>query len=83
MAQKQAYLFESKRRDKSVLIMKNQIDFQESYVNQPSEDVEDNFVFGNGRSYGVEFFVNKSMFCLYHESTFSLSQKKGLTISKS
>lgn len=39
--------------------LENQIDFQESYVNQPSEDVEDNFVFGTGRSYGVEFFVNK------------------------
>ena len=39
--------------------LENQIDFQESYVNQPSEDVEDNFVFGDGSSYGVEFFVNK------------------------
>jgi hypothetical protein len=39
--------------------LENQIDFQESYVNQPSEDVEDNFVFGEGSSYGVEFFVNK------------------------
>jgi len=39
--------------------LENQIDFQESYVNQPSEDVEDNFVFGEGRSYGAEFFINK------------------------
>ncbi|MGK0389034.1 MAG: hypothetical protein ACI94Y_001768 [Maribacter sp.] len=39
--------------------LQNQIDFQESYVNQPSEDVEDNFVFGEGSSYGVEFFINK------------------------
>ncbi len=39
--------------------MDNQIDFQESYVNVPSEDVEENFVFGDGRSYGAEFFIKK------------------------
>ncbi len=39
--------------------LNNQIDFQESYVNVPSEEVESNFVFGEGQSYGAEFFLKK------------------------
>ena len=39
--------------------MKNQIEYAEGYT--PSlEDPEDEFVFGNGWSYGAEFFVNKT-----------------------
>ncbi|HET9744865.1 MAG TPA: TonB-dependent receptor [Chitinophagaceae bacterium] len=39
--------------------MQNQIEYAEGYT--PSlEDPEDEFVFGNGWSYGAEFFVNKT-----------------------
>ena len=39
--------------------MNNQIEYAEGYT--PSlEDPEDEFVFGNGWSYGAEFFVNKT-----------------------
>jgi hypothetical protein len=39
--------------------MKNQIEYAEGYT--PSlKDPEDEFVFGNGWSYGAEFFVNKT-----------------------
>ncbi|GIV33312.1 MAG: collagen-binding protein [Chitinophagales bacterium] len=37
----------------------NQIEFGESYVPELNVDVEESFVFGQGRSYGIEFFVNK------------------------
>ena len=37
----------------------NQIDYGESYVNDPADDLEQEFVFGEGRAYGVEFFLNK------------------------
>lgn len=39
--------------------LENQIDYRESYVNNPSDDLEQQFVFGDGRAYGAEFFVNK------------------------
>ena len=38
----------------------DQIDFSESYVDDLVSDVEENFVFGIGRSYGAELFVRKS-----------------------
>ncbi len=40
--------------------LKNQIDYRESYVQNPAFDVENDFVFGKGRSYGAEFFVRKN-----------------------
>lgn len=40
--------------------LNNQIDYGESYVLDPSEDVELSFVFGEGRSFGAEFFVRKN-----------------------
>ena len=40
--------------------LKNQLDYGESYVLDASEDVELSFVFGEGRSYGAEFFVRKN-----------------------
>jgi len=40
--------------------MYDQIDYGESYVNAPAEEVEKSFVFGEGRSYGAEFFLRKS-----------------------
>jgi outer membrane receptor for ferrienterochelin and colicin len=39
--------------------LENQIDFRESYVNDVTEEVEQNFVFGSGRAYGLEFFLKK------------------------
>jgi len=40
--------------------MYNQIEFGESYVPQINSDVENNFTFGKGQAYGVEFFVKKA-----------------------
>lgn len=40
--------------------MNHQIDYGESYVNSPAEEVEKSFVYGKGRSYGAEFFVHKT-----------------------
>lgn len=37
----------------------NQIDYRETYVNNPADDLEQQFVFGRGRAYGAEFYVNK------------------------
>lgn len=37
----------------------NQIDYRESYVNNATDDLEQQFVFGDGRAYGIEFFLNK------------------------
>lgn len=39
--------------------LENQIDYRESYVNNPADDIEQQFVFGRGRAYGAEFFINK------------------------
>ena len=38
----------------------NQIDYRDSYVNNVSSEVEDDFVFGEGKAYGAEFFVKKA-----------------------
>lgn len=40
--------------------MQNQIEYCEGCNAQLNEDIEDSFVFGDGRSYGVEFFVRKN-----------------------
>ncbi|MEM9921849.1 MAG: TonB-dependent receptor, partial [Bacteroidota bacterium] len=40
--------------------LKNQIDYGESYVNDIAVDVESGFVFGEGRSFGAEFFLKKN-----------------------
>ncbi len=40
--------------------LKNQIDYGENYVNDVAEDVENDFVFGTGRSFGIELFLKKS-----------------------
>ena len=39
--------------------LQNQIDYRENYVNNVADDLENQFVFGDGRSYGVEFFLKK------------------------
>jgi len=38
---------------------KNQIDYAENYVNDPTLELEEQFVFGNGLAYGLEFFLRK------------------------
>jgi outer membrane cobalamin receptor len=40
--------------------LNNQIDYADNYVNDISKEVEDAFVFGEGRAYGAEFFLKKS-----------------------
>jgi len=40
--------------------MQNQIEYQEGYTPTTLEDTENSFTFGNGWSYGSEFFVNKT-----------------------
>ncbi len=37
----------------------NQIDYREDYVNDIADDLENEFVFGSGRSYGLELFLKK------------------------
>ena len=39
--------------------MHNQIEFGESYVPELNVDIENSFVFGKGRSYGMELFLQK------------------------
>jgi hypothetical protein len=40
--------------------LKNQIDYPETYVNKPAENVESSFVYGNGKAYGAELFIKKA-----------------------
>lgn len=40
--------------------LKNQLDYADNYVDNLSQEVEDAFVSGVGRAYGVEFFLKKS-----------------------
>ena len=40
--------------------LQNQIDYRETYINNPGIEIEDEFVFGAGRSYGAEFFLKKN-----------------------
>lgn len=40
--------------------MQNQIEYCEGCNAQLNEDIEDSFVFGDGRSYGAEFFIRKN-----------------------
>jgi len=37
----------------------NQLDYSENYTQTPDTDVEDEFIAGRGRAYGVEFFIRK------------------------
>jgi hypothetical protein len=39
--------------------LENQIDFRDGYVDDITRDVEENFVFGSGRAYGLELFLKK------------------------
>ena len=40
--------------------LRNQIDYREDYVDNVADDVEQEFVFGDGESYGLELFLKKS-----------------------
>ncbi|MFK7806710.1 MAG: TonB-dependent receptor [Saprospiraceae bacterium] len=40
--------------------LRNQIDYGENVVPDPSVEVENDFIFGTGQSYGAEFFIKKS-----------------------
>jgi outer membrane receptor for ferrienterochelin and colicin len=40
--------------------LNNQIEFREDYVGSIDDDLESKFVFGEGRAYGIEFFVKKN-----------------------
>lgn len=40
--------------------LKNQIDYRETYQNDLTAELEQEFVFGSGRSYGVELFLKKN-----------------------
>ncbi len=37
----------------------NQIDYGENYVNDPTDELEEQFVFGQGLAYGLEFYLRK------------------------
>lgn len=39
--------------------LRNQIDYRESYVEMFSAEIENEFVYGKGRAYGIEFFLRK------------------------
>lgn len=49
------FSFETYYRD-----LYNQVDYRDNYVNNPSQDVELDFVFGTGRAYGAEFLLKKN-----------------------
>ncbi|MFN0274996.1 MAG: TonB-dependent receptor [Chitinophagales bacterium] len=40
--------------------LQNQIEYRDGYVPELNEDIENNFVFGDGRSYGAELFIKKA-----------------------
>ncbi len=40
--------------------MRNQIDYREDYVPDAAVDLESQFIFGKGNSYGAEFFLRKN-----------------------
>jgi hypothetical protein len=40
--------------------LRDQIDYRESFVDNSVDQVEDEFVFGKGKAYGLEFFLRKN-----------------------
>ena len=40
--------------------MQNQIEYEEGYTPNTLDDTENSFTFGKGKSYGAEFFINKT-----------------------
>lgn len=39
--------------------LRNQVDYRENYVDNPANDLETEFVFGTGRAYGAEWFLQR------------------------
>lgn len=58
--------------------LNNQIEFSEEYVPELGTNIEDSYVFGIGRAYGIEFFVNKRYGKLtgWIGYTYSVSERK-------
>ncbi|NNE29319.1 MAG: TonB-dependent receptor [Saprospiraceae bacterium] len=54
--------------------LQNQIDYGESFVDDPAVDVENEFVFGDGWSYGAEFFARKNLGALTGWIGYTLSK---------
>ncbi len=54
--------------------LKNQIEYEEGYTPATLEDTENFFTFGSGRSYGAEFFINKTRGKLTGWIGYTLSQ---------
>ncbi len=54
----------------------NQIDYRENYVSDPTEDVESEFVFGQGEAYGIEFLLRKRKGALTGWVGYTLSRTK-------
>lgn len=54
--------------------MQNQIDYAETYVNDPTSVLEDQFVFGRGIAYGLELFLKKSKGALNGWISYTLSR---------
>lgn len=52
----------------------NQIEYSQYYVPKVSGEIENDFVFGKGQSYGVEFFLNKKLGKLQGWIAYTLSR---------
>jgi hypothetical protein len=52
----------------------NQVDYRDDYVNNPSNDVELDFVFGDGRAYGLELLLKKNKGDLTGWMSYTLSR---------
>ena len=54
--------------------LKDQIDYRESYVDNSVDQVENEFVFGSGEAYGLEFFLRKNVGALNGWIGYTLSR---------
>ncbi len=54
--------------------LKDQIDYRESYVDNSVDQVENEFVFGDGEAYGMEFFLRKNRGALNGWISYTLSR---------
>jgi outer membrane receptor protein involved in Fe transport len=54
--------------------LKDQIDYRESYVDNSVDQVENEFVFGEGKAYGLEFFLRKNKGALNGWISYTLSR---------
>ncbi|MEM9990912.1 MAG: TonB-dependent receptor [Bacteroidota bacterium] len=52
----------------------NQIDYGETYVNDPTSSIESQFVFGSGNAYGLELFARKRRGAFNGWVSYTLSQ---------